>query len=142
MVHTTMNPAHADAPVAEAQFPADDTSPGSARALLDIVADSAVPPRLRADAELVISELVANAVEHGDGGPVQVEVARPGRFTLVVTVRNRAEGALPPRPWEMPGPESVRGRGLAVVTALCASVDAEQDGETIAVRAVLGPTPS
>jgi len=88
---------------------------------------------LAGDAELLVSELVANAAEHGDGQPISLALrrhaeagAQPG-ITCEVTdtspaMSRRAE----------PGPDDERGRGLAIVEALARSsgVRASRAGKT------------
>lgn len=118
---------------------ADDAAPAAARRLLATVCHGGgIGGDVIADAELVVSELVANAVEHGDGGPLEVHVVRVGHSAIELTVRNRTHGSLPPEPWAMPGPEAVRGRGLAVVSRLATSVECWDDRGRIAVRVVVG----
>ena len=74
------------------------------------------------DAELLASELVANAAEHGDGAPISLALRRhtepggqPG-LTCEVTDTSPAM----PQPAD-PGPDAERGRGLAIVAALAHS---------------------
>jgi anti-sigma regulatory factor (Ser/Thr protein kinase) len=88
---------------------------------------------LSGDAELLASELVANAAEHGDGTPISLALhrhaepaERPG-ITCEVTDGSPAT----PRYTE-PGPDAERGRGLAIVDALARSsgVRASEAGKT------------
>ena len=85
------------------------------------------------DAELLASELVANAAEHSDGTPISLALRRhaglgerPG-ITCEITDGSPAM----PRRTE-PGPDSERGRGLAIVDTLARSsgVQASQAGKT------------
>jgi hypothetical protein len=85
------------------------------------------------DAELLASELVANAAEYGDGTPISLALRRhagpggqPG-FTCEVTDTSAAM----PRPAD-PAPDAERGRGLAIVAAMAHSsgVRTTQDGKT------------
>jgi anti-sigma regulatory factor (Ser/Thr protein kinase) len=68
------------------------------------------------DAELALSELVTNAIEHG-AGPVEVRFVRQDR-ALQIDVTSSATGSLP-RVLEPPD-TAVSGRGLMVVDALAA----------------------
>src|SRR5205814_1065486 len=69
-----------------------------------------------------VSELVANAAEHGGGQPIRLALRRhagpggPPGITCEITDTSPAM----PRPTE-PGPDAERGRGLAIVAALAQS---------------------
>jgi len=85
------------------------------------------------DAELLASELVANAAEHGDGKPISLALhrhAEPGRRRGITCEVTDTSPAMPRR--MEPGPDAERGRGLAIVTALAQStgVRASQAGKT------------
>ncbi|MCW2569463.1 MAG: hypothetical protein JWN54_3560 [Mycobacterium sp.] len=70
-------------------------------------------PGLRADAELVVSELVTNAILHGTG-PVALRVApRPDGVRVEVQDGNRAT---PVR--ALSNPDAMTGRGIALVESL------------------------
>lgn len=74
---------------------------------------------LAGDAELLISELVTNAVEHGDGTPIELTIGRhqgaDGETGILCEVTDTAP-TLPTA--RAAGPDSERGRGLHVVSAL------------------------
>ena len=80
--------------------------------------DAGLPASVVGDAALVVSELVGNAVRYARplaGGVVEVTWSvRPDSVRLTVT---DGGGASVPRQ-HAAGPEDVRGRGLAIVTAL------------------------
>lgn len=85
--------------------------------------------------ELVVSELVSNAVEHGGDAPVEVG-ARRLEHLYQLWVRQRSAGAAP-RPvssWTMPSSDSRRGRGLAIVRALAESVELVHDDGVLEIR--------
>jgi transcriptional regulator with XRE-family HTH domain len=74
---------------------------------------------LSADAELLGSELVANAVEHGNGQPITVALRQqgtPGGQPSIVCEVSDTSPVLPER--RPVQPDSERGRGLAIVAAL------------------------
>jgi len=74
------------------------------------------------DAELLASELVANAAEHGDGTPISLalhRLAEPGRRRGITCEVTDTSPAMPRR--MEPGPDAERGRGLAIVAALARS---------------------
>lgn len=108
----------------DAWFGSDDTAACSARAMVQESAEG-MEGSACADAVLVVSELVANAVEHGIGDEVRVRLTRTGMGELQVSVFNRLRdhtADLPERPWRMPGVDATRGRGLAVVESLSSQV--------------------
>lgn len=78
------------------------------------------------DTAIVVSELVANAIEHGRVEVVAVEIAAtpPGQVWLAVSY-HRPGHPLIPTPKGMPVPDANRGRGLAIVEALCDTYEAE-----------------
>lgn len=92
------------------------------------------------DVVLAISELLDNAVRHGDGSPVAFDVS-VGRRHLCITVAQASGGRddsapdVPPvDQWRMPPPASVSGRGLAIVASLADEVDVVRaDGRTSVV---------
>jgi anti-sigma regulatory factor (Ser/Thr protein kinase) len=115
------------------ELPADLASARQARSAIRQALAGWGMDRLSGDAELLASELVANAAEHGDGAPISLALRRhaepaeqPG-ITCEVTDGSPAT----PRRTE-PGPDSERGRGLAIVNALARSsgVRATQAGKT------------
>jgi anti-sigma regulatory factor (Ser/Thr protein kinase) len=91
---------------------------------------------LCADLALVASELVTNAVEHGDRRLVEVSVALDGAV-CVLAVTSHGAGRMPPTDdWRITEASSLTGRGLGVVRALVDSVEllAEGDRTTVVVR--------
>ncbi len=74
---------------------------------------------LAGDAELLASELVANAAEHGDGQPIGLALRRVpgprGEQSLVCEVTDTSPAMPMPRDAE---PDAERGRGLSIVSAL------------------------
>ena len=123
----------ADRATMRTELPADPTSARQARsAVRQALADWGMN-HLSGDAELLASELVANAAEHADGTPISLALRRhaepsgqPG-ITCEVT---DSSPAMPQR--AQPGPDSERGRGLAIVDALAQSsgVRASEAGKT------------
>lgn len=81
-------------------------------------------------AEIVVSELVANAVEHGPANPVEVLARRLDGVYLLVVSQEGSAGELPdPSAWVMPDPSSSRGRGLPIVAALTDWADVQTTGK-------------
>jgi anti-sigma regulatory factor (Ser/Thr protein kinase) len=111
-------------------LPPDATAPGRARALLRAAArDWDVDGDLYQDAAMVVTELVANAVDHARTEST-LTVCRDGR-ALRLSVRD-ARPCSPPRPRPI-DPRAARGRGLQMVDALAAEwgVTPHQDGKTV-----------
>ncbi len=109
------------------------------RARRESVAHAAGSPVDLDDLALVVSELVTNAVEHGDGGDVVLTV-RTGSGGAEVEVSNAVAGGAPlPRAGPFPGPDQAKGRGLAIARVLCRSLLIEEGDDHVTVRARLGP---
>lgn len=112
------------------EFAVDPRAPGEARGHLRRVCRRwAVDEDAREAAEIVVTELVTNAVEHASSASV-VEVERR-EHTLRLTVRDYDVAPLPEA--HLPGPTSSRGRGLAMVAAVSSAwgVEAHRDGKTV-----------
>jgi anti-sigma regulatory factor (Ser/Thr protein kinase) len=114
-------------------LPASPVAPRQARAAIRQAVTSWGLGALSGDAELLASELVANAAEHGSGQPITLALRQqptPGGQPAIVCEVSDTSLALPqPRPVQ---PESERGRGLAIVAALAtdSGVTARPDGKT------------
>ncbi len=126
-------PAGADDATMRAELAADLTSARQARAAVRQALTAWGLTRLCGDAELLTSELVANAAEHGDGTPISLALRRhaePGGQPSITCEVTDTSPAMPRR--TEPGPDAERGRGLAIVEALARSsgVRASQAGKT------------
>ncbi|MFC4329904.1 ATP-binding protein [Streptomyces andamanensis] len=96
-------------------FPRDERAAGEARVMVATVLAVWHLPRLVADAELVASELVTNAVRHARGPDVGMTVTRTGHAKVCVAV---ADGSpLLPRPGSG-DLMAETGRGLCLVDGL------------------------
>src|SRR5215467_12784590 len=85
------------------------------------------------DAELLASELVANAAEHGDGNPISLALRRhaePGGRSGITCEVTDTSPVMPRRTESTPDAE--RGRGLVIVTALAShsGIRPETSGKT------------
>lgn len=87
--------------------------PAARRHTAQVLADWGLPPQVRENAELVVSELVGNAVEHG-GGSTELEIFR-GEDVVRVDVIDPN-----PEPPVLVTPEvgDDRHRGMLIVAAL------------------------
>ncbi|HEX2895252.1 MAG TPA: response regulator [Marmoricola sp.] len=98
------------------ELPPDLQAPREARAVIRELLAHWGYRELIEDAVLVVSELVANSVEHAE--PASVVVADRGEGVLRIEVRDHGEGH-PVSPPESGSAE--RGRGLMIVSALARS---------------------
>ncbi|MFE2728787.1 ATP-binding protein [Kitasatospora sp. NPDC059327] len=117
---TTIAPFPAPAPTAQSawtdRFPGRPACVAEVRAhALAFLTHARVPPALREDALLVVSELVTNAVRHTEG-PGSVRLARDATG-IDVTVSDTSRLLPVPRLTE-PG-STTNGLGLRLVAALC-----------------------
>jgi anti-sigma regulatory factor (Ser/Thr protein kinase) len=123
------------APGAEVRLslPASPVAPRQARAAIRQAVTSWGLGALSADAELLASELVANAAEHGSGQPITLalrqQAPKGGQPGIVCEVTDGSPALPQPR---LIQPDSERGRGLAIVAALAtdSGVTAKPDGKT------------
>ncbi|MFN8021307.1 MAG: ATP-binding protein [Acidimicrobiales bacterium] len=119
-------------------------STSSARAIRGFVRDTLrhaqAPAQVIDDLELVASELAANAIEHGTGTELTIEVDGSQRrwWELVVIssldVSRDAGRMRATRTWEIAGAEASSGRGLGIVRRLMDDVSVERDHDRLVVR--------
>ncbi len=107
-------------------------APRGARRALTSHFGGLVRPVVIADAQLVVSELVSNAVEHGIGETLTITASAEGE-TLSVSVSSRCRVRdLRRQPdWNLPEPTEICGRGLPIVGTLALStpvVESSPDG--------------
>lgn len=105
---------------------------GTARRIVADAAMKSMGDQLGPDVALVVSELVTNALEHGDDGIVSVEYG-PTRGGFEISVASPSWGT-PTRSNEPVSPANVHGRGLRIVTALADAVAVTSDHGTVTVR--------
>lgn len=87
------------------------------RGAMEVLRSSGVPASRREDVELVVSELVTNAVVHGAKGADQhvlLVLMRSGPTLMVKVYDVNAQMGAPAQP----SPDSESGRGLLIVDAL------------------------
>ncbi len=117
-----VNSEAAPAQAIHADLPATLRAPRQARQTVRRVLSSWGLGNLSGEAELLASELVANAAEHGDGAPIGLTIrqhAEPGgQRGILCEVTDSAPDLPSARPAE---PDSERGRGLHVVAAIATS---------------------
>jgi len=77
---------------------------------------------LSGDTELLASELVTNAAQYGDGNPISLVLRRQAGLSGEPGVMCEVTDGSPTLPYARDtGPESERGRGLAIVAALAST---------------------
>ena len=100
------------------ELPPDLLAPGEARAVVRGLLEQWGYRDLVDDAVLVVSELVANAVEHAE--PTSVVVANRGEGVLRIEVRDQGDDGAGPVAGLVSN-TAERGRGLMIVSALASS---------------------
>ncbi|MEJ2870740.1 ATP-binding protein [Actinomycetospora sp. OC33-EN08] len=116
------------------RFTVDPHAPGLARARVRATcAHWGIEDRIREAAEIVVTELVTNSVEHATSASVVAMERRES--TLRMTVRDYGVGHRIPDAgtWVAPPTSSPRGRGLAMVAAVSREwgIRRHPDGTTI-----------
>lgn len=107
--------------------------------------DGRVAPELVADLQLIASELVTNAFEHGAHGVVTLDVTLDGdTAVLTVTSTGNSSGIRHPSHWTFPETPTTSGRGLALARAVSQTVElhtavASYSPDWVAITAHLGP---
>ncbi len=95
-----------------------------------VVAD----PDIVDDIRLAASELVTNAVEHGDFRRVVVELAvDTGVVSLSVTSHSPHDHLAPVSDWVIANPEQIAGRGLGIVRTLADDVSVSRGGGRLTI---------
>jgi anti-sigma regulatory factor (Ser/Thr protein kinase) len=88
----------------------------NARRVAAVAIGYGADPKRRAELELAVHELLANALEHGHLGdpaiPIRIEVTRDGAGAVTVHVADRALGGGGDPAPRVRGPAADRGRGL------------------------------
>ena len=97
-----------------------------------------MPEDVVVDAQLIASELVTNAIEHGVGGPVTVVVQR-GVDAVAVAIESVGPapdvGAVDD--WRVADAEEISGRGLGIVRALADEVAVTRSPGRLVITASL-----
>ncbi|CAN5365538.1 hypothetical protein BH23ACT3_BH23ACT3_15210 [soil metagenome] len=104
---------------------ADTANVGKARRFVRRVLSECGADAVVADLELVASELVTNAVEHGNGDDIDITVTCDGgrQVTVTVTSHGGTDNVGPSDEWRVAEPGSITGRGLGIVRDLADHID-------------------
>ncbi len=117
---------------------AETASVAAARRFVARAFAGRVPRDIVADLVLATSELVTNAIEHGQPAeaPVRVTVAA-GPSTAAIAVRSAGGEATlgAPEQWGLPSPEVRTGRGLGIVRQVSDQVDVHHADGTLEIVA-------
>ena len=98
-----------------------------ARTAIEGFCEGRYPASLTQDAQLVASELVTNALEHGADGVVTLDlVAQEHGVTIAVTCANDGWRPTEPGQWALPTAAQRGGRGLAFTSMLSADVTVDR----------------
>lgn len=122
--------------MARAAYPAETTSGTLARRFVSQWCRRWAPPYLVADAELVVTELVENAVRHGRTECEVTVEEHEGHVRIAVR-----DGSLAPPRLRDRGSLQAGGRGLLLIDRLSSGWGVEFDESGKTVWAVLGPSP-
>ena len=116
--------------------------PASARAARNFVSNTLrqheATAKVISDYALVVSELVTNVIEHGDGSmlTIFVDIADPDWWEVEVVggASGVPAGILHPDSWTVAGAEQASGRGLGIVRHLMDEVESNAVDGQINIR--------
>ncbi len=119
-----------------------ESVPTSARAarqfVTELLRQRGATPAVVGDCALVVSELVTNIIEHGDGSDfvIVLDVADPAWWDVEVTggAADAPLMVLEPEMWTIAGADDVSGRGLGIVRHLMDHVTTDTSGGQLSVR--------
>jgi anti-sigma regulatory factor (Ser/Thr protein kinase) len=118
------------------EFASATESIGAAREFIrESMASALVGEETVGDILLAISELVTNAVVHGNGEPITVEIDTSSP-AIVCSVASGFSGRPLPDPatWTSPDQAGPTGRGLSIVRAVADAVVVDIDDSIMTVR--------
>ncbi|MBI4935967.1 MAG: ATP-binding protein [Actinobacteria bacterium] len=114
------------------------STPRSSREARDFVAGAlrraAASESAVDDMSLIVSELVANSVQHGDGGDIVVRVDPHSSEWYAVTVCNGLGAQRPPvdpAAWTVAPADERSGRGLGIVRQLADEIEVTLDADRL-----------
>lgn len=97
---------------------------------------SGLPDSIVGDLQLIVSELVTNAIDHGPAGSVIVEIHRDDHVVgATVTSPAPPTELRSPDTWTIPDAEATSGRGLAIVRQVADEVEVRRDDELLTIVA-------
>jgi anti-sigma regulatory factor (Ser/Thr protein kinase) len=97
-----------------------------------------VPPAVSADAQLIASELVTNAVEHGRGSSVIMELhRRDAEVDVMVESVGPAPDVGEVEQWRVASVDEITGRGLGIIRNVASRVDVRRVRGRLVITATL-----
>lgn len=97
-----------------------------------------VSAAVNADAQLIASELVTNAVEHGSGGPVVVALHHRGvELDVIVESIGPSPGVGEVGEWRVASPDEISGRGLGIIRNVADHIDVRRSDNRLVITATL-----
>jgi anti-sigma regulatory factor (Ser/Thr protein kinase) len=116
--------------------------PASARAARQFAAATlrrhGAPPKVIKDYALVVSELVTNIIEHGDGSSmvISLDVANPDWWEVEVVGGSAASPStlLQPDTWTVASADEASGRGLGIVRHLMDDIATHTNAGQVSIR--------
>lgn len=136
------HPAHMNANALDREQQSFAAIPASARAARQFVAATLrrqnAPPKLIGDYALVVSELVSNIIEHGDGSTmvISLDVADPDWWEMEVVggAATPPITLLQPDTWTVASADKASGRGLGIVRHLMDDIVTHTNAGQLSIR--------
>lgn len=105
-----------------------------ARRFVETTFDGVIPSSVASDLVLATSELVTNAIEHGDTGAVVVTATSDGaRAWISVRSADDVGRIRPIDRWQPAAPDRPSGRGLGIVHAVADDVSVVRSAGTVEI---------
>lgn len=124
--------------VMRCELVADLAQVGAARRFVRRNLAPDVPAALNADVQLIASELVTNAVEHGSGDRVAFALrCELGAVALTVESIGPAPNVGDVDDWEVAPAEEITGRGLGIVRSIADRVEVSRNDGRLVITASL-----
>lgn len=131
---TSVARAMVDPVQAKLEVAADLTEVATVRRFVRTTLNDLVPVAVASDLQLLASELVTNAIEHGTAPSVLVRVtADHDRAGLAVHSSGPSPGVGPIDSWAVADVEEITGRGLGIVRAIADDIEMRQSGDALVV---------
>ena len=136
------SPAHTNAHALDREQQSFAAIPTSARAARQFIATTLrrhdAPSKVISDYALVVSELVTNIIEHGDGSNIVVclDAADPDWWEMEVVGGSATPPStlLEPDTWTVASADKISGRGLGIVRSLVDDIVTNADAGHVSIR--------